>query len=72
MQKKQSKNLRKSIGETWKTWHSKSAKREHSDEENCQEDLQQRNYTSSQTSDITRSIGEEWRKTGDDGRARNL
>jgi len=25
----------------------------------------------SQTSSTTRNIGEEWRKTGDDGRARN-
>jgi len=25
-----------------------------------------------QTSGTTRNIGEEWRKTGDDGRARNL
>ena len=72
MQKKQFKNSRKSIGETWKTWHNKSMKREHSNRENYQEDLQQRNYMGGQTSNMTRSIGEEWRKTGDDGRARNL
>ena len=72
MQKKQSKNLRENIGETWKTWHSKSAKREHSDGENCWEDLRQRNYTDGQTNNITKNIGEEWRKTGDDGRVRNL
>jgi len=47
-------------------------KREHSNRENYQEDLQQRNYMGGQTSNMTRSIGEEWRKTGDDGRARNL
>jgi len=52
-------------------WHSKSAKREHSNGENCQEDLQQRNYIGGQTSDMTRSIGKEWRKTRDSGRARN-
>jgi len=71
MQKKQSKNLRKSISETWKTWRRKSVKRERSDGENCQKDLWQRNYMDGQTSDMTRSIGEEWRKTGDNGRARN-
>ena len=63
--------MRKSIGETWKTWRSKSAKREHSDGENCQEDLQQKNYMNGQTSDMTKNIGEEWRRTGDDGKSRN-
>jgi len=71
MQKKQLKNLRKSIGETWKTWRGKSAKRECSNRENCQEYLWQRNYMSGQTSDMTKNIGEEWRRTGDDKRARN-
>jgi len=71
MQKKRSQNSRKSIGETWKIWYSKSMKRECSDGENCWEDLQQKNYIGGQTSDMTRSIGEEWRKTGDDGRTRN-
>jgi len=71
MQKKRSKNLRKSIGETWKTWRSKSMKREHSNGKNCQEDLRQRNYMGGQISDMTKNIGEEWRRTGDDGRARN-
>jgi len=59
MQKKRLKNSRENIGETWKTWRGKSAKRERSDRENCQEDLQQRNYTGGQTSDMTRNIGEE-------------
>jgi len=71
MQKKQLKNLRKSIGKTWKMWCSKSVKRERSDGENCWKDLWQRNYIGGQTSDMTRSIGEEWRKTRDDGRAKN-
>ena len=64
--------MRKSIGETWKTWRSKSMKREHSNRKNCQEDLRQRNYMGGQISDMTKNIGEEWRRTGDDGRARNL
>jgi len=72
MQKKRSKNLRKDIGETWKTWRSKSAKREHSDGENCQKDLQQGNYIDGQTNNMTKNTGEEWRKTRDDGRVRNL
>jgi len=72
MHKKRSKNLRRNIKETWKTWYSKSAKKEHSNRENCQEDLQQKSYMDGQTSDMTKNIGEEWRRTGDDGRARNL
>jgi len=63
--------LRKSIDETWKTWCGKSVKRKHSNRENYREDLRQRNYMGSQTSDMTKNIGEEWRRTGDDGRARN-
>jgi len=63
--------LRKSISETWKTWHDKSAKRERSDRENCQKDLWQRNYMGGQISNMTKNIGEEWRRTRDDGRARN-
>jgi len=46
-------------------------KREHSNRENCQENLQQRNYMGSQTKNMTKNIGEEWRKTGDDRRAKN-
>jgi len=59
MQKKRLKNLRKSIGEIWKTWRGKSAKREHSDGENYREDLQQRNYMGNQTNDMTKNIGKE-------------
>jgi len=47
-------------------------KKKHSNRENCQEDLWQRNYMDSQTGNMTKNIGEEWRRTGDDGRARNL
>jgi len=46
-------------------------KRECSNGENCQEDLWQRNYMGGQTSNMTKNIGEEWRRTEDDGRARN-
>jgi len=52
-------------------WRGKSVKSERSDRENCQEDLRQRNYIGGQTSDMTKNIGEEWRRTGNDGRARN-
>ena len=72
MQKKQLKNSRKSIDEKWRTWCGKNAKKECSDRENCQEDSQQRNYMGGQTSNMTRNIGEEWKRTGDDGRVRNL
>ena len=52
-------------------WRNKSVKKKHSNGENCQKDLQQRNYMGSQTSDMTKNIGEKWRRTGDNGRARN-
>ena len=71
MHKKQSKNLRENIKEIWKTQCGKSVKKEHSHEENCQEDLRQRNYTGGWTNNTTKNIGEEWRRTGDDGRVRN-
>jgi len=63
--------LRKNIGEIWRIWHGKSVKRELSNGENCQEDLWQRNYMGSQTSDMTKNIRKEWRRTGDNERTRN-
>jgi len=53
-------------------WRDKSTKRERSNRENCQKDLWQGNYTDGQTNDMTKNTGEEWRKTGDDERVRNL
>jgi len=52
-------------------WRSKSAKKECSNGENYWEGLRQRNYIGGQTSNMTKNIGEEWRKTGDNRRARN-
>ena len=71
MRKTQSKSLRGNIDEIWKTWQGKNARKRRSNGENCQEDLRQRNYTGGQISNTTKNIGEEWRRTGDDGRARN-
>ena len=59
MHKKQLKNSRRNIKGIWKMWRSKNAKRERSNGENCQEDLQQRNYTGGQTSSMTKNTGEE-------------
>ena len=58
MQKRQSKNLRKSINKTKKMWQDKSEKKEHSEEENCQEDLQQRNYLGGQIRGTMKNTGE--------------
>jgi len=69
MQKKQSKNSRKSIDGTQKTWHSKSVKKKRSNRENFQGGLRRRNYTDGQTNNTTRNIGVGWRETGDDRRA---
>ena len=68
MQEKQLKNLRGNISETWKTWQDKNARKEHSEEGNCQEDLQQENCLDSQTKDMTRSIGKGWKEIGNGGK----
>ena len=46
-------------------------KREHSEGEIYQGDLQQENYLDGQTSNTTRNTREGWKGIGDDGRARN-
>jgi len=69
MQRKQSKNSRESIGRIWKIWHGKSTKKKRSDGKNCWEGSQQRNYMDGQISNTTRNIREDWKETGDDGRA---
>jgi len=52
-------------------WHSKSAKKEHSNGENCWEDSQQGNYLGGQINGMTKNIGGDWKETGDDRRAKN-
>jgi len=52
-------------------WQDKNTKKKHSEGKNFWEDLWQRNYTSGQTSNMTKNIREEWRGIGDNGRARN-
>jgi len=69
MQKKRSKNLRKSIDRTQKTWRGKSVKKERSNEKNFQGSLRQRNYMDGRTNDTTRNIGVGWRETRNDGKA---
>jgi len=69
MQKKRSKNSRKSIDGTQKTWRGKSVKKERSNEENFRGGLRRRNYMDGQTNDTTRNIGVGWRETGNNGRA---
>ena len=46
-------------------WQDKNTKKERSEEENCQEGLQQKNCLDGQTNDMTKNIGEDWRETGD-------
>jgi len=40
-------------------WHSKNMRKEHLEEENCQEDLWQENYSDGQTRDMTKNTGVE-------------
>jgi len=46
-------------------------KREHSEREIYQGDLQQENYLDGQTRDITKNIGEDWKEIEDDGKKNN-
>ena len=71
MLKKQLKNLRKNIGEIWKIWQNKNAKREFLEEEIYQGDLQQENYLDGQTRDMTKNIGKDWKEIGDSGKENN-
>ena len=43
-------------------------KKEYLGEENCQDNLQQRNYSGDQTSSIIKNTGEGWRETWDNGK----
>ena len=71
MQRKQSKNLRKNISKIKKMWQNKNMRKGHSEEESCQEDLWQENYSDGQTKDMTKNTGEDWRKIGDGGKEDN-
>ena len=46
----------------------KKEKKEHLGEVNCWGDLWQRNYLDSQINSMMRSIGEDWKEIGDDGK----
>ena len=71
MQKKQSKSLRRNIGKIWKIWQGRNMRKKYLEEESCQEDLQQENYSDGQTRDMTKNTGEDWRRIGDGGRESN-
>ena len=49
-------------------WQDKNTRKEHLEEENCQEDLQQENYSDGQTRDMTKNTGEDQREIGDGGK----
>ena len=71
MQRKQSKNLRRNIGKTWKIWQDKNARKEHLKEKNYQEGLLQENYSDSQIRDTTKNTGEDWKEIGDSEKENN-
>jgi len=51
--------LKKNISETKKIWQGKNVRKELSKGENCQEDLQQKNFLDGPTKDMTRNTGED-------------
>jgi len=71
MQKKQSKNSRENISETWKMWQDKNTKKECLEEENCQGDLWQENYLDGQIKGTTKNTREGWKGIGDNGKGDN-
>jgi len=58
MPERQSKNSRENINEIWKMWQDKNARKECSEEKNCQGDLQQENYLDGQIKGMTKNIRE--------------
>jgi len=71
MCKKQSKNLRENIAETWKMWQNKNAKKRCSEKKNCQKDSWQENCLDSQTNGTTKNIREDWKGIRDGGKEKN-
>ena len=68
---RQSKNLRENIDEIWKMQQDKNMRKERSEEENCQGDLQQENCLDGQIKGITKNIGEGQKGIGDGGKESN-
>ena len=68
MQRKQSKNLRRNIGETQKIQQDKNTRKKCSEGKNYQKGSQQENYLDSQTNNTTKNIGKDWREIGDSGK----
>jgi len=49
-------------------WQDKNAKKEYSEEKNCQEGLWQESYLDGWTRGMIKNIGEDWREIGDSGK----
>ena len=71
MPERQSKNSRENINEIWKMWQDKNARKECSEEKNCQGDLQQENYLDGQIKGMTKNIREGQKGIGDGGKESN-
>ena len=68
MQRKQSKNLRKNIGEIQKMSEDRKEKKKHLRKGNCQGNLLQESYLVGQTKDTMRNTGQGWKEIGDNGK----
>ena len=68
MQRKQSKNLRKNIGEIQKMSEDRKEKKKHLRKGNCQGNLWQESYLVGQTKDTMRNTGQGWKEIGDNGK----
>jgi len=60
--------MKESTEEIWRTLGDRKEKRERSEGENCRDSLQQKSYLGGQIKGTTKSTGEGWKGTGDDGK----
>ena len=68
MQRRQLKNLKRNIYGIQRTLEDRNEKKKYLREENCQKDLQQRNYLGGWISGTTKNIKEDWNQIGDNGK----
>ena len=60
--------MKESTEEIWRMSGDRKEKRERSEEENCWDSLWQKGYLGGQIKGMTKSTGEGWKGTGDDGK----
>ena len=60
--------MKRNTEEIWKMSEDRKRKKKHSEEENYQDDLQQKDYLDGQIKDMMKNTGQGWKGIGDDGK----